>query len=181
MRSGEAGHALVEALIASAVVITVAAGVAQVAVMSAASVRRGAAQGMALFLGAQKLEQLASLAWTYDEMLRPVSDMVTDLAVDPPAPTGQGLLPSPPIGAAAAGYIDYLDRDGVWIGAGAVPPAGTAFVRHWSVSPVPVGGPDVLLLQVAVVAAGMRGGAGATAVRSGDPGVTWLATVRVRQ
>ncbi len=181
MRSGEAGHALVEALVASAVVITVAAGVAQVAAMSAAAVRMGGVQGMALFLGAQKLEQLASLAWTYDAALQPVSDSTTNLAFDPPAPTGRGLLPSAPIGGAVTGYIDYLDGDGAWLGAGSNPPAGTAFVRRWSVSPVPSAGPDALLLQVAVVAASMRGGAGAAPVRPGDPGITWLATVRVRR
>ena len=94
---------------------------------------------------------------------------------------GPGLLPSGPVAGAADGYIDYLDRDGAWIGTGPDPPAGTAFVRRWSVSPVPAAGPDALLLQVAVVAASVRGGAGATTVRPGDPGVTWLATVRVRQ
>lgn len=177
----EAGHALIEALVASAVVVTLAAGVAQVAVMSAVSLRDAGAQGMALFMGAQKLEQLASLAWTYDTALRPVSDVTTNLAFDPPASTGRGLLPSGPVAGAADGYIDYLDRDGAWIGTGPDPPAGTAFVRRWSVSPVPAAGPDALLLQVAVVAASVRGGAGATTVRPGDPGVTWLATVRVRQ
>ncbi len=178
---GEAGHVLVEALVASAVVIALAAGVAQVAAMSAASVRAGAAQGTAFFLATQKLEQLASLAWTYDALLQPVSDVTADLSLDPPAPTGRGLLPSGPIGGAVAGYIDYVDRDGAWIGSGPGPPAGTAFVRHWSVSPVPSAGPDALLLQVAVTAASLRGGAGGTTVRPGDPGVTWLATVRVRE
>ena len=76
----EAGHALIEALVASAVVVTLAAGVAQVAVMSAVSLREAGAQGMALFMGAQKLEQLASLAWTYDTALQPVSDVTTNLA-----------------------------------------------------------------------------------------------------
>ncbi len=172
---------LIEALVASAVILALAAGVAQVAVMTATSVRTGGAQGMAVFLGAQKLEQLASLAWTYDAGLEPVSDVTTNLALDPPAPTGRGLLPSGPIAGAGDGYIDYLDRDGAWIGAGTDPPAGTAFVRRWSVSPVPAAGPDALLLQVAVLASSARGGAGATTVRPGDPGVTWLVTVRVRQ
>ena len=180
MRQSQAGQALIETLVASAVIVTLAAGVAQVAVMTAASVRTGGAQGMGLFLAAQKMEQLASLAWTYDPALQRVSDATTNLAVDPPAPGGTGLLPSGPIAGAGAGYTDYLSRDGAWIGSGSDPPAGTAFVRRWSVTPIPWAPDDTRLLQVAVAATGGGRVAGGTALRPNDPGVVWLATVRVR-
>ena len=181
MRRFESGQALIETLVASAVIVTLAAGAAQVAVMTAASVRTGGAQGMALFLAAQKMEQLASLAWTYDAGLQRVSDATTSLAVDPPAPGGPGLLASPPIAAAGAGHTDYLDRDGAWIGSGSNPPGGTAFVRRWSIAPITWAPDDTLLLEVAVAAMGGGRVTFGGNPQPGDPGVVWLATVRVRQ
>ncbi len=181
MRRFEAGQALVETLVASAVIVTLAAGAAQVAGMTAASIRTGGAQGMAIFLAAQKMEQLASLAWTYDASLQRVSDTTTSLAVDPPAPGGTGLLPSGPIARAGAGHTDYLDRDGAWIGSGANPPAGTAFVRRWSITPVAWAPNDTLRLEVAVAATGGGQVTFGANPRPGDPGVVWLATVRFRE
>lgn len=175
----EAGYALVETLVAAAIVVGLAAGVAQVALRTGAAVRESGAQGRALFLAVQKIEQLQSLLWTLDDRLEPVSDEATNLAFDPPAPGGQGLQPSGPL-TGPGGDADYLDRDGRWVGAGAQPPPGTAFVRRWSVTPVPVPGGDALLLQVLVVATGVRGPAATLDLRPNDPGVTWLASVRVR-
>lgn len=177
-----AGYALVETLVAAGIVVGLAAGVAQVAVLTGAAVRAGGAQGRALFLAVQKMEQLQSLAWTFDAALQPVSDESTSLALDPPAPGGRGLQASGPLaGPPAAGYVDYLDRDGRWLGTGAQPPPGTGFVRRWSVTPLIPPDGDPLLLQVAVVATGVRGPAAALDPRPNDPGVTWLATVRVRR
>ena len=182
MRRMESGYALIETLVAAAIVVSLAAGVAQVALLTSAAVQASGAQGRALFLAVQKIEQLHSLAWTFDDMLQPVSDAATSLAFDPPAPGGRGLQPSGPLTGpgGGAGYVDYLDPDGRWIGTGAQPPAGTGFVRRWSVSPVTAPGGDALLLQVLVVATGVRGPAASRALRPNDPGVTWLATVRVR-
>lgn len=181
MDRASAGYALIETLVAAAVVVGLAAGVAQVALLTGAAIRESGAQARALFLAVQKLEQLQALVWTFDDRLEPVSDEATDLALDPAAPGGRGLLPSGPLtGPAGAGYVDYLDRDGRWVGTGTQPPSGTAFVRRWSVSPVAAPGGDGLLLQVMVVAAGARGSLATTGLRPNDPGVTWLATVRVR-
>ena len=76
--------------------------------------------------------------------------------------------------------MDYLDRDGQWVGTGEQPPTGTAFVRRWSVLPVAAPTGDALLLQVLVVATEVRGPGATLDLRPNDPGVTWLATVRVR-
>ena len=183
MSRSVAGYALIETLVAAAIVVGLAAGVAQVAVLTSAAVQASGAQGRALFLAVQKVEQLQSLVWTFDESLQPVSDESTSLAFDPPAPGGRGLERSGPVTGpvAGAGYVDYLDRDGRWIGTGPQPPAGAAFVRRWSVSPLAVPGGDALLLQVVVVATGVRGPAATLGLRPNDPGVTWLAAVRVRR
>ena len=182
MPRSAAGYALVETLVAAAIVVGLAAGVAQVALLTGAAVRESGAQGRALFLAGQKMEQLQSLLWTFDDRLEPVSDEATGLAFDPPATGGRGLQPSGPIAGSGggAGNVDYLDRDGRWVGTGSRPPPGTAFVRRWSVTPVAAPGGDALLLQVAVVAASVRGPAAAADPRPNDPGVTWLAGVRVR-
>ena len=177
-----AGYALIETLVAAAIVVAVAAGVAHVAVLTGAAVQASGAQGRALFLAVQKLEQLQSLVWTFDADLQTVSDESTSLAFDPPAPGGRGLQASGPVtGPGADGYVDYLDRDGRWIGTGSRLPAGTAFVRRWSVTPLAVAGSDALLLQVMVVATGLRGPSATLDLRPNDPGVTWLATARVRR
>ena len=176
-----AGYALIETLVAAAIVVALAAGVAQVALLTGAAVQASGMQGRALFLAVQKIEQLQSLAWTFDADLQPVSDESTSLAFDPPAPGGRGLQASGPVtGPGGDGYVDYLDRDGRWIGTGAQPPAGTAFVRRWSVSPLAAADGDPLLLQVVVVATGVRGPSATLDLGPNDPGVTWLATVRVR-
>ena len=182
MPRSTAGYALIETLVAAGVLVGLAAGVAQVALRTGAAVRESGAQGRALFLAVQKIEQLQSLAWTFDDRLQPVSDEVTSLALDPPASGGRGLQPSGPLtgSGGGAGYVDYLDRDGRWVGTGAQPPPGTAFIRRWSVSPVAAPGGDALLLQVLVVATSVRGPAATLDPRPNDPGVTWLATVRVR-
>lgn len=175
-----AGYALVETLVAAAVVVGLAAGVAQVALLTGAAVRDSGAQARALFLAVQKIEQLQSLPWTFDDRLEPVSDEVTNLAIDPPAAGGRGLQSSGALTGAGGGYVDYLDRDGRWVGTGAQPPPGTVFVRRWSVSPIPAPGGDALLLQVLVVATSVRGDSVTLDLRPNDPGVTWLASVRVR-
>lgn len=176
-----AGYALIETLVAAAIVVALAAGVAQVALLTSAAVHASGLAGRALFLAVQKMEQLQSLAWTFDADLQPVSDESTSLASDLPAASGRGLQASGPVtGAGEEGYVDYLDRDGRWVGAGPEPPAGTAFVRRWSVTSLAAPAGDALLLQVVVVATGVRGPPATLELRPNDPGVTWLVTVRVR-
>jgi len=181
MPRSAAGYALIETLVAAGIVVGLAAGVARVALLTGAAVQASGAQGRALFLAVQKMEQLQSLVWTYDDALQPVSDDATTLALDPPAAGGRGLQPSGPLtGPGGSGNVDYLDRDGQWVGTGEQPPTGTAFVRRWSVLPVAAPTGDALLLQVLVVATEVRGPGATLDLRPNDPGVTWLATVRVR-
>ena len=181
MPRSAAGYALIETLVAAGIVVGLAAGVAQVALLTGAAVQASGAQGRALFLAVQKMEQLQSLVWTYDDALQPVSDDATTLALDPPASGGRGLQPSGPLaGPGGSVDVDYLDRDGQWVGTGEQPPTGTACVRRWSVLPLAAPADDALLLQVLVVATEVRGPVATLDLRPNDPGVTWLATVRVR-
>jgi hypothetical protein len=74
-----------------------------------------------------------------------------------------------------SGYADFLDRSGAWIGAGTVPPAGTAFVRRWAIENADAGG-DLLVLQVLVRPASSGAAAGAARVA----GEARLVTMRAR-
>ena len=84
---------------------------------------------------------------------RAVTDIETDITVHPElSEGGAGLQPSPP-GALAentVGYVDYVDANGVSLGGGAAgPPAGTAYIRRWSVEPLPSSS-NAIVLQVVV-------------------------------
>lgn len=105
----------------------------------------------ATILAQEKMEQLRSLAWGFDQLNLPISDYQSNTAVDPPTPTGGGGL-APSIGdtlsANVVGFVDYIDSNGRQLGGGALPPPGTAFVRRWSVEPLPTNPNNTLVLQV---------------------------------
>jgi type II secretory pathway pseudopilin PulG len=156
-RTGAAGFTLIEVLLASLLLIALAAGASTVI---AASIRANAAsraRSMRTILAAQKLGQLRSLRWATSVAGTPpvrvaVEDVSTDLSVDPPGRLGSGLRPSPPgtLDANVTGYVDYLDSAGAWVGTGIRVPSNAAHVRRWAVSRAP-GDPDnVVVLDVVV-------------------------------
>jgi hypothetical protein len=112
-----------------------------------------------------------------------VSDVTTNLATDPPTPNGRGLRPSPADALArnTPEYVDYLNHAGQWVGTGARPPAGTAFVRRWSVSEVATARGDLLALQVIVMPLGMAIRTTGQRLGPHEPGVVWLTTLRTRK
>jgi hypothetical protein len=105
----------------------------------------------------------------------PLSDTTTDISVTPEKPTGgRGLSPSSTGKAGAAtlavntdGYCDFLDGSGRWLGGGTTLPAGTVFIRRWSVDPLPTNPNNTIVLQV-LVTRNRAGGAAAGATRSPD-------------
>ena len=110
-------------------------------------------------LATEKMEQLRGLAWGFDPVGLPISDFVTDIAVDPPAGNGgTGLSASPAnsLSANVEGYVDYVDRFGRSLGGGMNAPQGTAYVRRWSVEPLPTNPNNTLILQVLTFAIGDR-------------------------
>ena len=134
-------------------------------------------------LANQKLEQLRSMAWGFDVIGLPVSDFSSDSTTLPPSPTGgTGLSPSPgnSLTDNVPGYVDYIDRLGQALGTGASPPNGTAYVRRWSIEPLPTNPNNTLIIQVMVFETGNR-------PESSDPTTTRLpnearvATVKTRK
>ena len=152
--SSSKGFSLAEVLIAMGLLTTVSLGVAQMFALSARANHVARSQTSTTALAEQKLEQIRALTWGFDpdgEGL-PVSDTSTNLSVDPPSATGSGLNPSPAssLGENTPGYVDYLDTNGTYVGTGATPPGGAAYIRRWSIQPLPTNPNNTIVLQVLV-------------------------------
>ena len=183
VRNGSAdGFTLIETLVAVVLLAGLAAGLARVVVVARRAVAIGAADSVATVAATQKLEELRSLAWRFDSRTgERVTDTTTDLAQPGSSGGGVGLRPSPPAAMEAGlpGYVDYLDASGAWIGTGAEPVPGTAYIRRWAVA-THESNPDLLVLQVAVIDRRVSSAESPRAVRPHHPGVLWIATLRAR-
>ena len=174
------GFALLEVMIASAIIATVAAGTCVVLALAIHASQAARTRTIATIVAAEKMEQLRSLSWTHMTTRAPAismsaSDVTTDLSNEPATDDGRGLLQSPPgtLDANIVGYVDYLDADGRWVGHGASPPATAAYIRRWSVQPLASDPDDMLVLHVLAGTRGVRGGLSSEAVR--------LATIEARK
>jgi hypothetical protein len=149
----ESGSSLPEALIAVAVVVAITTGVAQLIVRSRQAVWSTGTQSAAVAIAQQKLEQLSALEWRVDARGVKRSDRISDLSIDPPGTAGSGLRASPDdsLDRNAPGFSDFLGPEGDWLGRGADPAAGTAFIRRWSIAPYSRDPGDTLVLTVVVV------------------------------
>lgn len=183
-RSKDDGFALGELLIALLLLSTAAAGVAELCLTSARSVQRARLETMATTIATQKMEQLLGLAWAIDPSApgSAVVDQSTDLSADPPTVGGQGLNDSPPgsLDGNTAGYVDYLDGRGQWLGTGPSPSARAVHVRRWQVQSLPSAQGRVIALRVFVTPA-VSPGSPDEASRVRRPGDVLLTTVRARK
>ena len=181
--SSASGFSLVEVLIATLILATALVSLAQLFAMSTRSNMGARNTTYTAVLAQQKLEELRSLTWGFDIQGLPISDTTTNTAVSPETPAGgTGLAPSPAgtLGANTDGYVDYVGQFGDKLGGGAVPPAGTVYVRRWSVEPLPSNPNNTLVLQVLVFRNRDRGAAdnGAGTVM---PEEARLVTVKTRK
>jgi len=148
----DSGFALIEVLIATIVLTAAALVVVALFVAAARSIQSASNMSKASVLGREKLEQLRALLWIYADDGSAQSDLSSDLSTDPPTPTGQGLGPSPAASLTqnTAGYVDYLDMSGRWVGNGLSPNAAAAFVRRWSIQPAAADPVNTRVLRVVV-------------------------------
>lgn len=158
---GEAGFSLIETLVATTIMIIGVASLAQLFVLSTKANTSGKVTTMATVLAEQKMEQLRSLEWGFDTLGLPLTDITTNTATVPESATGgTGLSPSPTktLATTTVGYVDFLDANGASLGgASTTPPAGAAFIRRWSVEPLPTNPNNTLVLQVLVTRLRNRG------------------------
>lgn len=164
----------------------VSLGVAQIFALSARSnlVARGATSTTAM--AQQRLEQLRALTWGFDLEGQglPLSDTTTNLAVVPVAANGSGLNPSPSdsLEQNTAGFVDFLDANGAWVGTGSTPPGAAAYIRRWSIQPLPTNPNNTLVLQVLVTPAYSEASRVASAfTRTRMAGDALITTVKTRK
>jgi type II secretory pathway pseudopilin PulG len=183
--SSSAGFTLVETLVATGIMATVALGVAQLFVIATDANRAAKQQTSATTLAEQKMEQLRGLTWGFDiaGLGLPASDTTTNLAIDPADNSGSGLNPSPPgtLDENTPGYVDFLDRAGAYLGTGGEAPRNTLYIRRWSIEPLPTNPNNTLILQVLVTTPlreSLRNHALAKRKARGD---AWLVSVKTRK
>jgi prepilin-type N-terminal cleavage/methylation domain-containing protein len=165
------GFSLIEVMVASAILACAVLSVAQLAAAAIGSTAGARGVSEATLLAWQKIDQLRSLALSFDDAGQPVTDLSTNTAVQPEQPFGgTGLAPSGEgtLTRDTGGYVDYLDAMGQPLGGGALgggalgggalgggdrPPPGTRYRRRWAIE-LFGGNPDVLVLRVRVIGAG---------------------------
>lgn len=149
------GFTLIEVLVALALLVLSAVGVAQLVGVATNTVRASREQTTTVLLAAAKMEQLRALDWTYltvGGIAVERSDWTTNVSNQDLAGGGVGLSASPAdtLSASTAFYADYLDAHGRWVGSGATPPIDAVFVRRWAIQPLAADPSRTLVLQVFV-------------------------------
>jgi hypothetical protein len=179
----ERGFSLIETIVASGLLATAVVSLAQLFAVAVQTTSSARATTYASVLAAQKLEELRSLAWGFDEHGLPVTDLLSDLATDPVSSSGGSGLRTAPVSALREntnGYVDYVDTAGRKLGGGTVPPPNGAYIRRWSVQPFAADPDNALLLQVLVTRHRHRGEADEGVV-SRLPDEARLVTLRTRR
>jgi prepilin-type N-terminal cleavage/methylation domain-containing protein len=152
--SNSRGFSLVEVVVAMGILTAVSLGVAQLFALSTRANVIAKGQTSTTAMAEQKLEQLRGLTWGFDLQGQglPLSDTSTNLAVYPPAHNGSGLNPSPvdSLEQNTAGFVDFLDGNGAWVGTGSTPPGSAVYIRRWSIQPLPTNPNNTLVIQVLV-------------------------------
>lgn len=181
--NSEAGFSLLETLIATFLLAGGVLATAQMFILATRSNANSMQTTYTAALAQEKMEQLRSLTWGFDQVGLPIQDYTTNTAVDPPQDNGVGLTPSPDnaLSANTAGYVDYLSRDGTSLGGGAQVPNGTVYVRRWSVEPLPTNPNNTLILQVLVFPHAARDEDGVGAVLDRRQQEARLVTVKTRK
>jgi len=175
----EAGFSIIEVLVSVVLLMVVALGVAQLFALGTSANFRARTQTSTSILAAQKMEDLRALAWGFDALGLPFTDVSTDLTTPLPTGGGNGLNPSPAgaLTTDTAGYVDYLDIHGAWID-----PANqdqAAYVRRWSITPLPTNPNNTLIFQVRVIPRTQVAGADAAGVRAMEE--TTIFSVKTRK
>jgi prepilin-type N-terminal cleavage/methylation domain-containing protein len=178
------GFSLLEVLVATTILTVAVTGLAQLFALSTHANLSARATTYTAVLAQQKMEQLRGLTWGYDVLGLPVTDTTTDVtALSGTAGGGRGLSLSPAhsLGANTEGYCDFLDAFGRALGGGTTPPAGTAYIRRWSIEALPTNPDNTIVMQVLVTRAGTPNGADTSKTAARAPGQARLVSVKTRK
>lgn len=178
----ESGLTLVEVAVATALVTVISVAAAHLLIWAVRALWLTGAETTALAAAQEKMEELQLLAWRFDDSGNRISDLETDLTVDPWSAGGPGLTTSPrnALVENVDGYVDYLDEQGQWVGTGLRPPTSAVFVRRWAVRTLAGAPEDTLVLQVLVVPLATDVAGGGSALSGRRAGESLLTTARTR-
>ena len=182
-RDHEDGFSILEVLVATTIMTVAVAGLAQMFALATYANASARSTTYAAVLAQQKMEQLRGLTWGFDAQGLPVTDPTPDVtAVPESASGGRGLSLSPAqsLGTNTEGYCDFVDRFGRALGDGTTPPAGTAYIRRWSIEALPTNPSNTIVLQVLVTRAGRRSGADTSKTAARAPDEARLVSVKTR-
>ena len=184
--SSSRGFSLVEVLISMGLLTAVSLGVAQLFALTTRANLIAKGQTSTTAMAEQKIEELRGLTWGFDLEGQglPLSDTTTNLSVYPPAHNGSGLNPSPSdsLEENTAGFVDFVDGSGTWVGTGTTPPASAGYIRRWSIQPLPTNPNNTLVIQVLVTPVASEGARVESAFsRTRMAGDALLVTVRTRK
>lgn len=181
--AGGGGFSLVEVLVATTILTVGVATLAQLFAISTRANGSARTTTYAAVLAQQKMEQIRSLTFGFDNLALPITDTTTDLTATPEKPGGAGLGPSPDgsLKENKSGYCDFIDQFGNSLGGGTVPPGNTAYIRRWSIEPLPTNPNNTLVLQVLVTRWRNRGAADAAADVKRLPDEARIITVKTRK
>lgn len=126
------GFSLLEVLFATTMITVAVVSLAPLLAVATRANASARTSAVAALLAAQKMEQLRTLAWSFDPAGAPTSEIVVGGALD----------------RDVDGYVDRLDAGGRTV----VDASSAAFVRRWSIAPLSANA-DSLVLQVLVSSA----------------------------
>ena len=127
------GFTLIETVVATSLLITALAGVAQLFMLSAQLTRQAGASGVALAAAQEKLEELRGLAFAYDEAGALIT--ASNLAASDSSSLDADIAP----------HVEWLDASGQ-----ASTAAAAAFVRRWRISTIGASPPESIAIEVCV-------------------------------
>ena len=181
--ANESGFSLLEVMVAVTLLATSLVALAQLFAISTRSNIASRNTTYAAVLAQQKMEELKSLTWGFDQNNLPISDIATDTTITPEPPAGgTGLSPSPSssLQENTSGWVDYIDQFGKKLGTGTNPPDDALYQRRWSVSPLPTNPNNTVVIQVLVSRIVNRGVANLGAVKR-LPEEARMITVKTRK
>lgn len=127
VKRGQAGFAVIGSVIVAAVT-SILLTVAQKATAERRTDVKPAEAHLASVLAEQKLRELNAAPLS----LSPDSSLELD----------------------TTGYVEYLDKKGVVLSGGPTPGPGTAFIRRWSITPMPADPESQVVIRVLILAKG---------------------------